>query len=851
MGCGASTPVEESPIGETDESRQLNEQLEKQQKEENAIVKLLVLGTGESGKSTVFKQMKILYSVPDPPSKFIMVVRANLFGNAQTVHAGMEKLGIAYKDPAAEEAGKLISSKPADGNTEPTEEVCNAFNVMYKDAGVTEAIERAPEYQLNDSTDYFWLRCESILASDYMPTEQDILRARVRTTGIVQQNFQIKIQKYTMFDVGGQRNERRKWIHCFDNVTAVIFVTAVSEYDQVLYEDENTNRMDEALTLFEQICNHPSFMKTSMILFLNKRDLFEMKLVKKDMTCWDPGSACCGNDYDKAITYIKQKFLDLNKNPAKRQVYAHATCATDTSNVSFVMDSVFDVILKENLRKMDVVDIDKMVAGDSATGKSAAKFPASYAQHTVVLCACWYTETLKERNVLVETPAGTKPPSVEVQANVPFKLNKEGSPEWMSLMNLPKIINTFAQNKAEMGSFVGNFKDAAMLLRTQLGIADSEELGFIYDLPVMMVSPGGSEKQTTLVCLVRTLPSKDAVATKGPWGWVVHETFEDANLKAHFGVDTVAKPCLAPDKNAEFNPFAANPVGDRWFKGVTLFTAQIGRVPDKGVYLGVMKVCSSTEGFSIMVNEHNRIMIPLIFLTCTQLTPEELKWMQGVRIREEKGIDLLEGKKPNRGWLGPEMSGEEGATFAEKMWWAIDEAKSRLDTNSLGMLYDCEVMDVDENSNIQLVMYACIAADESQILPGHIWVDRQFLEVQNMKYMCPKTLQAFLQEQNTLMDDYKLILSQQGGDFEEAKKARIQKESKKVEIEESLKATTPLKWINRTIMWCADKMPSFGDKIEGKKDMDAPTLIDKAIEANTTTAINKEARATLIAKYMK
>ena len=61
----------------------------------------------------------------------------------------------------------------------------------------------------------------------------DVLRSRVRTTGIVQQDFQIKAKKYTMFDVGGQRNERRKWIHCCDNVTAVIFVTAVSEYDQV------------------------------------------------------------------------------------------------------------------------------------------------------------------------------------------------------------------------------------------------------------------------------------------------------------------------------------------------------------------------------------------------------------------------------------------------------------------------------------------------------------------------------------------------------------------------------------------------------------------------------------------
>ena len=102
----------------------------------------------------------------------------------------------------------------------------------------------------------------------YLPSPQDILRARVRTTGIVQQNFKIAESQYTMFDVGGQRNERRKWIHCFDNVTAVIFVTAISEYDQMLYEDENTNRMEEALMLFDQILNHPSFISMVKVAVL-------------------------------------------------------------------------------------------------------------------------------------------------------------------------------------------------------------------------------------------------------------------------------------------------------------------------------------------------------------------------------------------------------------------------------------------------------------------------------------------------------------------------------------------------------------------------------------------------------
>ena len=68
----------------------------------------------------------------------------------------------------------------------------------------------APAHRLNDSTRYFFERAADILSPAYLPTEQDSLRARVRTTGIVQQHFEIHERKYTMFDVGGQRNERRK-----------------------------------------------------------------------------------------------------------------------------------------------------------------------------------------------------------------------------------------------------------------------------------------------------------------------------------------------------------------------------------------------------------------------------------------------------------------------------------------------------------------------------------------------------------------------------------------------------------------------------------------------------------------
>ena len=74
---------------------------------------------------------------------------------------------------------------------------------------------------------------------NYLPTDQDILRSRVKTTGITETMFRVGELTYRLFDVGGQRSERKKWIHCFENVTALVFLVSLSEYDQMLYEDES------------------------------------------------------------------------------------------------------------------------------------------------------------------------------------------------------------------------------------------------------------------------------------------------------------------------------------------------------------------------------------------------------------------------------------------------------------------------------------------------------------------------------------------------------------------------------------------------------------------------------------
>ncbi len=102
----------------------------------------------------------------------------------------------------------------------------------------------------------FFDESNRISAPEYIPVEADVLRARTKTTGIYETRFtmgSLSIQWVSscwrtilvltnicsMFDVGGQRSERKKWIHCFENVTSIIFCVALSEYDQVLLEESN------------------------------------------------------------------------------------------------------------------------------------------------------------------------------------------------------------------------------------------------------------------------------------------------------------------------------------------------------------------------------------------------------------------------------------------------------------------------------------------------------------------------------------------------------------------------------------------------------------------------------------
>jgi GTPase SAR1 family protein len=294
--------------------------------EDSDRVKLLLLGAGESGKSTIFKQMKILYGAA-LTSEEQLVATPIVYNNLMTtMHALLDivsKLNVQDTLVATEEA-LAIQNLPIDTVVDPT--VGKQLSTLWKDPAILHAWSKRAQFQVVESVQYYFANLDRIADPAYMATQQDMLYARVRTSGIVEERYIIDGAEFVMYDVGGQRNERKKWIHCFEDVTAVIFVAALSEYDQVLLEDETQNRMVEAIDLFDEINNNKYFTKSAMMLFLNKRDLFQMKINKvdpADVKDFEDYSGGIGN-YDAGVEYFLKKFTARNKVEGK-EIYAHAT----------------------------------------------------------------------------------------------------------------------------------------------------------------------------------------------------------------------------------------------------------------------------------------------------------------------------------------------------------------------------------------------------------------------------------------------------------------------------------------------------------------------------------------------
>lgn len=338
-------------------SQAIDRALEEDSKKLRRECKILLLGSGESGKSTIVKQMKIIHQngyTVEELALYKHTVYKNLIDCAKALISAMQQFDIEPEKLGNKECAAFVVEYQLDPDpaAQIDAKVAEAVASVWADPAMPKVFDHSTEFYLMDSAPYFFDEVKRICGSGYIPTEQDVLRARTKTTGIYETRFQMGQLSIHMFDVGGQRSERKKWIHCFENVTSIIFCVALSEYDQVLLEASDQNRMMESLVLFDSVVNSRWFMRTSIILFLNKVDLFRQKLGKSPLSKYFPDYSG-GDDVNRAAKYLLWRFNQVNR--AHLNLYPHLTQATDTSNIRLVFAAVKETILQNALKDSGIL----------------------------------------------------------------------------------------------------------------------------------------------------------------------------------------------------------------------------------------------------------------------------------------------------------------------------------------------------------------------------------------------------------------------------------------------------------------------------------------------------------------
>uniref|UniRef100_A0A6A7GB75 G-protein subunit alpha 8 n=1 Tax=Hirondellea gigas TaxID=1518452 RepID=A0A6A7GB75_9CRUS len=313
--------------------------------------KILLLGAGESGKSTVVKQLRNIYLgelaiSPEEIRSYASVLHTNTIQAMKVLIRGCERLKIPLGE--MQTLAKYIMD--LDEQEPLLEEDAATIGKLWKSVPLQKAYSQKSRVYVPDSAAYYFENILRFVTADFLPSEEDILMARIRTTGMFMTAFDSPPVHWRVVDLGGQRSERKKWIRFFDDVEAILFVVNLAGYNQVLFEDQSKNRMVEALELFEEISKHHCFRETPVFLFLNKKDIFEQCLNEQDISC-------CFPEYDgEKTTMAQMEFIHeqfRRKMPDKKELtctnYIAACCRKD---VRYAFEDVKENLIKHNQKRI-------------------------------------------------------------------------------------------------------------------------------------------------------------------------------------------------------------------------------------------------------------------------------------------------------------------------------------------------------------------------------------------------------------------------------------------------------------------------------------------------------------------
>jgi len=356
-----SNPIEQEG---REQSKKIEQAFKKEAKSPQALgLKLLLLGAGDSGKSTFAKQLGFIYgdllSSTSYAESFIPSLRENCLHNMRLVVQVLEESGTVIPNGLDSDVQKVKSASAL------TPVVANSIFELWNNKQIKEFIQRIDDSNLEGGyagAEYFFENGKRFAENTFRPTKSDILAARVKTTGVSETKFTVQRTNFTVIDVGGQRSERKKWLNHFHSVSAVIFLTAINEYDMVLSEDSKTNRLLESLVLWKALSSSQFFQKTPFILFLNKSDLFKIKITQVPLSDvfsdYDEFVNSSNfshetSNFEKGCHYMRSQF---QKHFDGYIFYFHVTNARDTEVCQKVFNIVQKTILDEVMKAAGIMN---------------------------------------------------------------------------------------------------------------------------------------------------------------------------------------------------------------------------------------------------------------------------------------------------------------------------------------------------------------------------------------------------------------------------------------------------------------------------------------------------------------
>jgi len=211
-------------------TKEIDKDLKLFKDEEHQVIKMLLLGTGASGKSTVRKQLVIIhyggFSV-DERQNFKQILHRNVLQCIKMLVNYCKRNNVKLRKQYKTDIEQFSKIDVLSAHLTP--EMAQRILLLWETKAIQKAYAKRSEIALPDCCAYLIKHMDRISQFDYVPTNDDVIQARQRTTGIQETKFQLDRFMINLVDMGGQRSERRKWMHCFQDVTALLYCIALNE----------------------------------------------------------------------------------------------------------------------------------------------------------------------------------------------------------------------------------------------------------------------------------------------------------------------------------------------------------------------------------------------------------------------------------------------------------------------------------------------------------------------------------------------------------------------------------------------------------------------------------------------